>query len=282
MTLTQRIALFWLLFPGLSVTAFAQTVESGKTQVRLIELYTSEGCSSCPPADRWLTRLLNDPGLWKDFVPIAFHVDYWNELGWPDPFAKPEFSERQRTYQRQGNVATVYTPGFVIQGEEWRGWFSDFDRPSDPNPTVGNLSVSLTGNQALVRFEPESTIPSGTLYFAWLGFGYECRISSGENAGKTLREDFVVLSLQHQTTESNGKGLSAEFDLDRPEASPEQKIALVAWFSTQDNQRPIQTVGTWFPVESLSGDARATSTINSPPAASVAADREVVFPDVRR
>ncbi|MGH8547557.1 MAG: DUF1223 domain-containing protein [Methylococcales bacterium] len=264
MTLTQRIALFWLLFPGLSVTAFSQTVESGKTQAQLIELYTSEGCSSCPPADRWLTSLLNDPGLWKDFVPIAFHVDYWNQLGWPDPFANPEFSERQRTYQLQGNVATVYTPGFVIQGEEWRGWFGDFNRPSNPNREVGNLSINLTGNRGLVRFEPENTIQSGTFYLAWLGFGYERRIASGENAGKTLREDFVVLSLEHQASESNQNGLGAEFDLDRPEARPEQKVAIVAWFSTPGNQRPIQAVGSWFPVESLPKDEKAAVNGSSP------------------
>jgi hypothetical protein len=257
MTSIQRIALFWLLFPGLSVAAFSQTVASGKTPVRLIELYTSEGCSSCPPADQWLTGLLNDPGLWKDFVPIAFHVDYWDELGWPDPFSKPEFSDRQRTYQRQGNVATVYTPGFVIQGEEWRSWFGNFDRPQDPGPAVGNLSMNLTENRASVQFEPEDTLRSGTLYLAWLGFGYERRISNGENAGKILREDFVVLSLQQQAAESKGRGLGAEFDLVPPDAGPEHKIALVAWFSAQDNQRPIQSVGTWYPVESRSEDAKA-------------------------
>ena len=63
--------------------------ESGPQQISLVELYTSEGCSSCPPAEAWLSRLKEEPGLWKNFVPIAFHVDYWDRLGWRDRFSSP-------------------------------------------------------------------------------------------------------------------------------------------------------------------------------------------------
>jgi hypothetical protein len=262
MAFLRQIAIFWLLLPGLSLSAFSQTVESGKREVQLIELYTSEGCSSCPPADRWLTSLLRDPGLWKDFVPIAFHVDYWNGLGWPDPFAKAEFSERQRIYQQQGNVATVYTPGFVIQGDEWRGWFRNLNLPPKPTREVGNLSMSLTENQALVQIKPEINIQGGMLHFAWLGFGYERRIARGENAGKTLREDFVVLDVQHKPAESGENQLRAEFGLQKPEAGQGHKLALVAWFSAPGNQRPIQAVGTWYPVEALSEDSKRSLGTN--------------------
>lgn len=261
MTLTRQFALFCVLLPGLSSCAFSESFESGKTEVQVIELYTSEGCSSCPAADRWLTSLLDDPGLWKDFVPIAFHVDYWNGLGWLDPFAKAEFSERQRIYQQQGNVDTVYTPGFVIQGQEWRGWFGSFGRPSNPNREVGNLSVSLTDRQALIQFKPEIAIQTGILHFAWLGFGYERQISRGENSGKTLREDFVALNVQHKPVELIDNQFSAEFDPDKPEDSRGQKLALVAWVSAPDNQRPIQAVGNWFDPKTLSDNSVDASRI---------------------
>src|SRR5689334_8314649 len=71
---------------------------SGETQVALLELFTSEGCSSCPPAERWLGALRDAPGLWRDFVPIAFHVNYWDRLGWPDRFASREATQRQHAY----------------------------------------------------------------------------------------------------------------------------------------------------------------------------------------
>src|SRR5213592_2728274 len=79
----------------LVVTVNAQntplTFQSSGKQTALIELYTSEGCSSCPPAETWLSRLKESPGLWKDFVPLAFHVDYWDYLGWGDPWANKSF-----------------------------------------------------------------------------------------------------------------------------------------------------------------------------------------------
>src|SRR5437867_10582189 len=72
--------------------------QSQQNRTALLELYTSEGCSSCPPAEAWLSKLKDAPGLWRDFVPIAFHVDYWDSLGWKDPFAIKAYSERQRDY----------------------------------------------------------------------------------------------------------------------------------------------------------------------------------------
>ena len=100
--------------------AASLSVKSPATQVDLIELYTSEGCSSCPPADRWVSSLQNEPGLWRDFIPVAFHVDYWDYIGWPDRFASPAFTARQYVYAQQQSMRTVYTPGFFNNGKEWR------------------------------------------------------------------------------------------------------------------------------------------------------------------
>lgn len=113
-----------LFFTASDVNAATPTLyESADEQVSILELYTSHGCSSCPPADAWLSKLVDRPGLWDEFIPLAFHVDYWNDLGWPDRFASKTFTDRQREYARQGYLSSVYTPGFVLRGDEWRGWF---------------------------------------------------------------------------------------------------------------------------------------------------------------
>src|SRR5271156_4139860 len=93
---------------------------SGETQNHLLELFSSEGCSSCPPADAWLASLRGSSDLWKKFVPVEFHVDYWNRLGWTDRLSKSVFTERQQSYAREWANSNVYTPGFVLDGLEWR------------------------------------------------------------------------------------------------------------------------------------------------------------------
>src|SRR6266513_2772180 len=94
--------------------------QSDATQTSLLELYTSEGCSSCPPAEAWLSRLKESPKIWKNFVPVAFHVDYWDRLGWKDSFATAEWTKRQRLYAANWNAQSVYTPAFVLNGREWQ------------------------------------------------------------------------------------------------------------------------------------------------------------------
>ena len=84
--------------------------QSGPQKVSLLELYTSEGCSSCPPAETWLSRLTTDGRLWKEIVPVAFHVDYWDDLGWKDRYAKQEYTSRQRSYFALGGLVRSTRP----------------------------------------------------------------------------------------------------------------------------------------------------------------------------
>src|ERR1051326_5468046 len=91
------VIMAWLA-AGYLFAAEPPTFESGETQNSLIELFTSEGCSSCPPAEKWLSALKTNQDLWKKTIPVAFHVDYWNHLGWRDRFSKPEFTSRQQRY----------------------------------------------------------------------------------------------------------------------------------------------------------------------------------------
>ena len=94
--------------------------ESRAARTHLLELFTSEGCSSCPPAEAWLSNLKKEPQLWRDFVPVAFHVDYWDRLGWRDPFASKTWTARQYDYAERWKSGSVYTPGFVLDGREWQ------------------------------------------------------------------------------------------------------------------------------------------------------------------
>jgi hypothetical protein len=100
-----------VFYTGTSVQAEV-IIASPNTHVSLLELYASEGCISCPPADAWVSKLKSHSGLWKSIVPVVFHVDYWNYIGWKDRFSSAEHSSRQRSYARSKNLKTVYTPGF--------------------------------------------------------------------------------------------------------------------------------------------------------------------------
>src|SRR5579862_2415659 len=93
---------------GIAANAAPLQFQSSERQVALVELYTSEGCSSCPPAESWLSGLKEKPGLWSEFVPVAFHVDYWNSLGWRDKWSSQQYSDRQRDYAGVWGSGTIY------------------------------------------------------------------------------------------------------------------------------------------------------------------------------
>src|SRR6267154_5087398 len=112
--------MFLLVLLAAPLAAAPRHFTSGEGRTHLLELYTSEGCSSCPPAEAWLGDLRDAPGLWRDFVPVAFHVVYWDQLGWRDRFASKEYTARQYAYSAAWGSDTVYTPGFVLDGAEWR------------------------------------------------------------------------------------------------------------------------------------------------------------------
>ena len=114
--LMRLVILIPLLIATLTAKAADRVFETGPQKTHLIELFTSQGCSSCPPAEGWLSKLKSEPGLWKNFVPLAFHVDYWDRLGWRDPFAAKEWTARQYQYSTNWKSESVYTPGFVLDG----------------------------------------------------------------------------------------------------------------------------------------------------------------------
>ena len=242
-----RICLLMSLFIAPLVSAGAQTLhlESPGPRISLLELYTSEGCSSCPPADRWLSNLRDDPRLWREVVPVAFHVDYWDYIGWSDRFASPVYGSRQRNYARNGHVSTVYTPGFVLAGKEWRSWFVRPVLKVDHGVDAGKLGLSVDGDQARITFTPSVTV-SGALevHAAVLGFDLKTEVRSGENGGRTLDHDFVVLGYRNLAMTRRESTHTATFSL--PEAKvPSERKAIAAWVSLPGDPRPVQVVGGW-------------------------------------
>lgn len=238
---------WWFYFAAmvalLPLTASAQTqqFDSGPDRVALVELFTSQGCNSCPPAERWLGELQRDPRLWRELVPVAFHVDYWDRLGWRDEFARAEYSQRQRQYRREGRVGSVYTPGFVVDGREWQGWFRRGPLPERAVP-AGRLRLSVRGQAVEARFDP---VAGGDgvlqLHLALLGVGIESQIGAGENRGKRLSQDFTVLG--HRAVPSReGRWRS---DLPRYAAPAGARLALAAWVSRAGDQAPLQALGGW-------------------------------------
>src|SRR2546423_563124 len=145
-----RHALLFVFVLG-AVTAQGGEVvfESKPTRTHLIELFTSEGCSSCPSAEAWLSNLKNEPRLWQDFVPIAFHVDYWDHLGWRDPFASKAWTERQADYSVRWKGDSVYTPAFVLDGKEWHYG----KLPDASAETPGILKIAVDGERVTANFK---------------------------------------------------------------------------------------------------------------------------------
>jgi len=215
---------------------------SGEQRVPLIELFTSEGCSSCPPADRWLSGLKRDPGLWKTFVPVAFHVDYWDYIGWEDRFARAGFGERHRQYAVEGGARAVYTPGLFRQGQDWQGWRQG-QTPQRDEPVVGDLRLVIDGEDVAVRFNGDDRRGQGlTVHLAVLGMNLETSVRAGENNGRTLHHDFVALEVVSVPLEKRASGYAANATLPGADAQA-RDLALIAWISAAGTQTPVQSVG---------------------------------------
>ena len=222
-----------------------KTFESGDTQSSLIELFTSEGCSSCPPAEKWLSALKSSSDLWKKAVPVAFHVDYWDHLGWRDRFAKPEFTARQRRYVAAWRGDSVYTPGFVVNGREWRDWFGNRALWRERPAKAGNLRVTLSNETdvtAVFTREDSRTSPL-QLHVALLGSNLESDVKRGENSGRKLRHDFVVLQLAKGDLIASGDRWIGSISI--PKQNAEKPRAFAAWVSEEDVDSPIQATGGW-------------------------------------
>jgi len=189
-----------LMTPAEAAPCQART---GPHTTALVELYTSEGCDSCPPADRWLHGLAGR-GLAPDrVVPLSLHVNYWDYIGWKDPYAQQRFADRQRKLAQVMRARIVYTPQVLLQGQDFRGWgsraFDEAVAAINTRPPRAGISLALEGGRRdtlAVEVRAELLRPGeeadAALYLASYENRLVSRVVAGENRGRTLSHDYVV------------------------------------------------------------------------------------------
>ena len=214
----------------------------------LIELYSSEGCSSCPPAEEWVNQLKSAPGLWKDIFPVAFHVDYWDGLGWPDRFARAEFTQRQRDYAARLKQDSVYTPEFIVNGQEWqRSWLGGRTLPVLGVQKSGDLTVTVSAKgkeiSAVYTASAEAKSPL-VLNVALLGFNVITDVKRGENSGRKLEHDFVVLNFKSAPLTAGANATYHADPVSIPSLTDDVPGAVVVWVSRGDGAIA-QIAGGW-------------------------------------
>lgn len=244
--------LYGILLLGGSQACLATVhiVKSGAVP-QLVELYTSQGCSSCPPADRWLNALKRNPGLWQELVPVAFHVDYWNRLGWHDALSQSAFSTRQREYRRSGAVGSVYTPGFVVSGSEWRGYFSKAQLPAVEPREGGTLTIQGDLNRLIIVYLPADGVQGEYIgNVALMGFDLKTRITAGENRRRVLDHDFAVLSFGAGQLRAKNGGWQTSVSLSDT-FQPAPRYGIAAWVTSADGRKPLQVLGGWLNAQDI-------------------------------
>ena len=162
---------------------------SSATVTPVVELYTSEGCNSCPPADRWMSRLKAEPHI----VALAFHVDYWDRLGWKDRFSSAAFTDRQATQQAVNGARFSYTPQVVVDGRDRKDWPSLTTPITERATAPVELALARDGDHVTATVAAGSKAPKRlAAYWAVTEQDHVSAVKAGENEGATLHHDFVV------------------------------------------------------------------------------------------
>jgi hypothetical protein len=199
----------FVLFLSLCLTIGIAAARAGERPV-LVELFTSEGCSSCPPADALLAELASRP----DVLALSFHVDYWDRLGWKDPFSSHEATQRQDRYATLLDLATVYTPQIVVDGR-WQAVGSDradvehaLDRARRDRQEVP-ITLALAQGQAQIKLGPGSDAATASVLLIGFDRRHVTAVKRGENAGRTLPHVDVVRGVEEIVRYSGTAGAIA-------------------------------------------------------------------------
>ena len=195
----------------------------------------------------WLGQLKADPGLWTSFVPVTFHVDYWDNLGWRDRFAAAKFTARQRGYAVEWGGDSLYTSAFAVNGREWRGWFGGRKFSTANKENVGILTAETKdAHRFAIKFErQQNSDAQWQAHLALLGCEISSRIGAGENNGRNLRHDFVVLEERSAPMKSKEKVATAEIVLDSASPADVPQKAIAIWVARPDQPLPVQATGGW-------------------------------------
>jgi hypothetical protein len=221
-------------------TTYGFEFNSGVNKVPLLELYSTQSCSSCPAAQEIINSYKSHPELYKKFIPIVFHVDYWDYLGWKDPYSKKIFSQRQRSYASEWDSSRVYTPMFVLNGKEHRKRDLDLITPTQK---VGILKVSDKEKVVTIAFKPiNQNIKPAYINIALLGRDIKTKVRSGENGGKTLAHEFLVLKHKRKLIKIKDGKVNLKLQHSFLEDFDGYKKSFAVWIE-DDHKRVIQSVG---------------------------------------
>lgn len=198
----MRFALLVALISGWMGSAIAQT-RSGPV---VVELFTSQGCSSCPPADALLEELTGN----EDVLPLALHVDYWDYIGWPDQFASPKYTQRQKSYARIAGRSMIYTPQMIIGGVTDIAGYKPMKtmqaiEAHKALPAFAELSAARNGDTVRITVEPQGSAgtPVNVVLVRYTPHS-TVSIRGGENAGRTV--DYVnIVTEWHVLTQWDGQ-----------------------------------------------------------------------------
>jgi hypothetical protein len=188
LALPSLAAVTLVLGTGTAFAAGACKAESAATLTPVVELYTSEGCSSCPPADHWLSGLKDQVASGRAVVQ-AFHVGYWDYIGWVDRFATPAYTARQRQVAAWNRLSGIYTPQLVRNGKDW----TDYARTPAAEPARARIELQKNADDAFEAVvTPAEGVAAWSAYWTVTESGHSSKVKAGENAGEFLQHDFVV------------------------------------------------------------------------------------------
>jgi len=232
---TLAVALGSGLFAVVSTAApQACMASSGATAPTLVELYTSEGCSSCPPADRWLSTLKGR----SDVLALAFHVNYWDKLGWVDRFATPEATARQYELAHWMGSSNVYTPQVLVNG---RDAAAGVRLPSASAESPLAIILQREGDLVTAQVTASKTGPAKLDgYWAVVEDSHQSKVRAGENAGETLRHDGVVRLYKPVAAWMASAGQRAQLSVSRGVDSNPRRVVFVV--TDAATHRPLQAV----------------------------------------
>jgi hypothetical protein len=198
----------------------------------VVELFTSEGCSSCPPADALVARIEKESADKPVYI-LAFHVDYWDRLGWRDAFSNADFTKRQNLYARWLKLSSVYTPQVIVNGDteligseeaKLRGAIkSGLDKSAKTELTLNNIKVE--GDKASVQYRTEGVVSNASLLLALIEKNATTKVQRGENGGRTLSHVQIVTQLKSATIKNNG----GTENIALPHGFDPQKYELIAF-----------------------------------------------------
>lgn len=222
--------------------------KSEKFITPMVELYTSEGCSSCPPADRWMSQQILRSDIDANF--LAFHVDYWDDIGWPDRFANPAYTERQYTRVQRKGSRQVYTPQVMI-GEQtgvswsWPDRSEALIKQANKELAIASMTLQASGNgkqwKAKVALSSLNALPNTRWYLAVYQDGLSSQVRAGENKGKLLKHDRVVRQWLGPYP-LNGTSTLKDFNVALSNADAVGQTGLLAVLENSSNGQVLQSL----------------------------------------